>query len=469
MTPVVLVDVTLYARRVDILCADGVIAAIEPAHTLDIPEGAGVFEGDGMPVIPGLHDHHIHLLATAAAATSVRVGPPEVTSADQMAQALRSAADEVGPDGWLRAVGYHDSVAGDLDREVLDAMLSDHPVRVQHRSGALWVLNSAGVDALSPTPDIEGTWDDEARRTGRLWRADAWLREHLAPTTAPDLNDLGRRLAALGVTAVTDMTPITTHAELEALATAVAAMPQQVALTGGVELAAAEFPHNVERGPVKVLIADHALPPLDDLVGTVAAAHEAGRTVAVHCVTRTATVLALAALDEVGVHDGDRIEHGSLISPELADRIAKMGLRVVTQPNFIAERGDDYLRELEPADIADLYRCTSLMERAIPVAFGTDSPFGDPDPWAAISAAMFRRTRSGEPLGIRERLTAHEALALFLSPLDDPGGPPREVAVGVPADLVVTTRAIDDDRIGPPDADSVRLTMIAGRIAYRAG
>src|SRR6185437_13893930 len=104
--------------------------------------GEQVFDAAGQTVIPGLHDHHVHLRSAAAALTSVRVGPGEVRSRDALRAVLAQAA--VGDDGWIRAVGYHEPVAGPLDRAVLDEVSPNVPVRVQHRSGVLWTLNSAG-------------------------------------------------------------------------------------------------------------------------------------------------------------------------------------------------------------------------------------------------------------------------------------------------------------------------------------
>ncbi|HEX6568080.1 MAG TPA: hypothetical protein VF015_02915, partial [Acidimicrobiales bacterium] len=76
------------------------------------PGGARVVDGDGGALVPGLHDHHIHLLATAAARASVAVGPPVVRDHRGLAAALRRADRAGKPGGWLRAVGYHESVAG---------------------------------------------------------------------------------------------------------------------------------------------------------------------------------------------------------------------------------------------------------------------------------------------------------------------------------------------------------------------
>ena len=57
----------------------------------------------------------------------------------------RAGRCPVGADGWVRAVGYHEAVAGPLDRAALDEVSPPVPVRVQHRSGVLWTLNSAGL------------------------------------------------------------------------------------------------------------------------------------------------------------------------------------------------------------------------------------------------------------------------------------------------------------------------------------
>src|SRR5580692_12091019 len=110
-----------------------------------VQRGDIVVAGEGAALLPGLHDHHLHLLASAAAAVSVPCGPPDVTDAAGLAVQL-AAAEPV--DGWVRGVSYHESVAGDLDRVALDRLAPAVPTRVQHRSGAVWIVNSLGVDAL---------------------------------------------------------------------------------------------------------------------------------------------------------------------------------------------------------------------------------------------------------------------------------------------------------------------------------
>ncbi|MBN2622662.1 MAG: amidohydrolase family protein [Acidimicrobiales bacterium] len=432
---------------------------------------AAVIDGGGGALIPGLHDHHIHLLATAAAARSVVAGPPEVRDERALAAALRRADAALAPGAWIRAVGYHESVAGDIDRHDLDRLVPRRPVRVQHRSGARWVLNSVAVDSLGLDhqdhhADRSGIERDAAgRTTGRLHRADDWLRHLLPREDPPDLAALGRRLARFGVTAVTDTTPYTTFEDLAPLTDAVAsgALPQHVVVTGGPELAGSDPPAGLSWGPVKIVIDDGAYPSLDDLCDRFTAAHRHGRRVAVHCVTRVALVLALAAWDEAGSRPGDRIEHGAVIPDDQYDRIARHGLTVVTQPGFVAERGDDHLRDVDPDDRPHLYPCASLIDRGIAVAGSTDAPYTHLDPWRAVDAARTRTTATGATVGAREAVGARRALDLFLGSADAPGGPPRSVTAGSPADLCLLTVPLDDALRNPREV-RVAATVVDGRI-----
>ena len=96
----------------------------------------------------------------------------------------------------------------------------------------------------------------------------------------------------------------------------------------------------------------------------------------------------------------------------------------MTNPGFVHERGDRYLIEVDADDLPHLYPCRSLIEAGIPVGGSTDAPFGHPDPWRDVAAAIERRTAGGEPLGLREAVSPERALALFLTPPEAPGGTP---------------------------------------------
>jgi hypothetical protein len=53
-----------------------------------------------------------------------------------------------------------------------------------------------------------------------------------------------------------------------------------------------------------------------------------------------------------------------------------------------------------------------------------------------------------------ERLSPSAALAAYLAPADDPGGPPRRIVVGAPADLLLRTEG------------HIVATFIAGRRVF---
>ena len=425
----VMADVRLGARIEDI---GGGLAA-EPGET--------VFEAHGGTLIPGLHDHHVHVRAAAAALDSLIVGPPAVRTKDQLEQVLSNA--KPGADGWIRAVSYHESVAGRLDRNAIDAMVRDIPVRIQHRSGVLWMLNST---ALSRVGLVEHQ-DGRLRSAEHGWSDALQRREtHLA--------GLSRVFTAFGVTGVTDATPDLGADDMISL---------MVAHRRG------EFQPQLQfLAPGKKILQDDHL-DLDALAAWIAERHSAGRPVAVHCVTAAQLVVTIAALHSAGSHPLDRIEHAAVVPDDCLTDLAVLagrGLTVVTQPNFVAERGDHYLAEVPVTEHGQLWRVASLLKLNVPVALSTDLPFGDGDPWAAMRAAVHRTTPGGSVLNSGECVAAREALTMFLGWPDRPGRA-RAIATGQPGDLCVLSEP-PKTVLAELDSSMVAATIIGGEIAYVA-
>jgi predicted amidohydrolase YtcJ len=217
--------------------------------------------------------------------------------------------------------------------------------------------------------------------------------------------------------------------------------------------------------PGKRILHDDDL-DLEHLAGWIAERHRNGGPVAVHCVTAAQLLVMIAALREAGSHPRDRIEHAAVVPPDCLTDIADLGLAVVTQPNFVAERGDQYLDEVPAAEHDQLWRVASLLRAGVPVALSTDMPFGNADPWAAMRAAVHRTTRSGAVLGVDERVSARTALTMFLGRPDQPAQP-RTVKPGEPADLCVLS-VPPETALAELDAGMVAATIIGGEIAYVA-
>ncbi|OHT97694.1 amidohydrolase family protein [Mycobacterium syngnathidarum] len=420
-------------RRATLL--DGSVVDIRVGHIIEGLAAALPPEPDELvldaafgTVIPGLHDHHLHVYSAAAEQDSVRVGPAEVADEVALGTALTSAAP--GSDGWIRAVGYHEAVAGSLDRHALDRLGPDSPVRVQHRSGVLWTLNSPGLAALglADHPD------------GRLRSADTTWSQTLERRPAA-VAEFSARLAGYGVTGVTDATPGLHPAD------------RPTSLRQRVHYLA----------PGKRILHDDGL-DLDELTAWIAERHRAGEPVAVHCVTAAQLVVTIAALQAAGGHPADRIEHAAMVPQDCVADLVELGITVVTQPNFVAERGDQYRTDVPAAEQDQLWRLGTLLSAGVPVALSTDAPFGAADPWAVMRAAVHRRTPRGVVLNPAERISGRRALALFLGDAESPARP-RRIAPAEPGDLCLLAGS-PQQVIDALDAELVAATVIGGEVVF---
>lgn len=415
----------------DVFLADEIIAKI--GNNIS---GDNYFDARGGALIPGLHDHHIHLNATAAAMNSVRCGPPEVMDEAALIEAINQPRE-----GWLRGVGYHHSVAGEIDRAWLDANGPKHPIRIQHRSGRLWILNSLAMTELGITEPSNG----------RLLDSDFKLR---TKSQFPDLKPLINRLLSYGITGVTEVTPSNGIAEYENYMRA--AKPLRLTLMGRAELSSAQSQH------LKLHYHDHDLPALEALAEEIKQAHEAGRNIAAHCVTRAELVLTLAAIEMAGPVKGDRIEHAAIADDAVIDWMKTLGVIVVTQPNFITEREAAYVKDVPPQDHKNLWRLKAFADAGLNLAAGSDAPFGDPNPWTAMAAAVKR------PSGFdNEAITPEMALALYSKPAKDAGAEPRKIEIGAAADLCLLDRCWAETREHLSDV-KVQATWIEAKMVYQA-
>jgi predicted amidohydrolase YtcJ len=434
---------------VDLALVRGRIAAIGR----DLAASGEEFDCAGHTLLPGLHDHHLHILALAARRWSVDLSALRDPAA--VAEALARAPP--GPGGWLRATGYDERALPDLpDTALLDRWSPARPLRLQDRTGALWVLNSAALARLAHAELPPGAERDAAGQpTGRFWREDAWLSATL-PRHAPDLTALGAEFAALGLTALTDAGASNGPAEAATLAAAHLSgqLPQRLTLMGSEALPPGP---GYTRGPLKLLIDERDPPSSEALAARIATARAQHRAVAAHCVTELELALYLAALELAGgARPGDRIEHGGMIPAEAVPVIAKAGLTVVTNPAFLHDRGDRYAATIPAERQPDLYRVASLIAAGIPLLAGSDAPYASPDPWLSMRSARDRLSAGGQALAPAERIGARAALALHAA------GP---IEPGAPAELVLCTGTFADV-LADLSAERVRATIIGGRLAH---
>ena len=469
-----------------------------------------VIDCGGRAIVPGLDDAHCHPFTAARADAGVDCRPTATPDVAAVVNALRAAAATTPGDGWVRGYGYDDSPAGlgrHLRRDDLDAVSRRRPVRVEHRSGHACVLNAAGLRAAgigrdTPEPDGGGVIvrDAAGEPTGLLLEMSGWLRARAgtASKSAADdfralLRRFGQRLLAYGITAVTDAGPENGAARWPAWVDAIraGAFPLRVTMMAGAgrlaEMRAAGLAYGdtacggmLRLGHAKIMLTASAgvLHPhpaaLAELVG---AAHRAGYPVAIHAVERDAIVAAaLALLDApplaaaagpvAGLHARDRrardrIEHCAECPPDVAELVRQSGAQAVLNPGFLHYDGEHYRATVPPELLPHLYPAGALAAMGIPLSFGSDAPVIEPNPWAALAAAVTRRPAGGASLGGLAMPSVAAALRIHA------GG--RCIAAGQPADLAVVEP--NPLAVAPADLPATRaaVTVVGGQVVWRDG
>lgn len=456
-----------------------------------------VIDCGGRTVIPGLVDDHCHIFATAARGTQVDCRHSAAANVAAVIAALRAALSSGGGE-WVRGYGYDDSPAGlgrHLNRRDLDAVSRTRPVRVDHRSGHAVVLNSAGLAAMgigagsADPPGGVSVRDAAGHPDGLLLEPAAWVwptrpaAADAGPNYPDGLSKLGRRLLRYGITAVTDAGAGNGIAKWRALDAAArdGALPLRITMMAGwnqiPELQAAGLAYGdtagggmLTLGHAKIMLtaSGGALrPDPERLAEMVRQAHNAGYPAAIHAVEQDAVVAAALAIMDAGRNDGtisqsnapqagfrDRIEHCAECPPEVAELVRQSGAQVVGNPAFLHYDGERYARTVESALLPHLHPMGALYAMGVPVAFGSDAPVVEPNPWAGMAAAATRKSADGIALGGAAMPSVRVALGRHA------GG--RRIGVGQPADLAVVALPTVDEL----PAARAALTIVNGCLAW---
>lgn len=479
------------------------VGTIEALAALRGPD-TEVVDAEGGVVVAAFHDAHLHLLSYARFRS--RVDCRGLCTIEAIKTAIAERARSVRPGTWVRAVGFDDAI---LDgrrqpgRQDLDAAAPYHPVRLQHRTLHMDVLNTRALREL-------GLLDSSAREverdpktgeaTGRLYHAAELLRSRM-PRIGTDRpgarsEDLGADVRAaclellrLGITTVQDATFTNGPSEWELFRRLRSRGDLQVRLVmlqGARTWQALRRVHSIGGahgaflGPVKIMLEETRSDPID-VQAAVAEARRAGLAVAFHAVSEAEVVMALTAMMAApmrahaprvppSARGPDRIEHGAVIPDALLPDLQATGAMVVGQPGLVHERGDLYLGEYPPEARGWLHRARSLVAAGVDYAVGSDAPVCEPSPALSIYAARRRATAKGQLLGRREALGPIAALAAHAL------GPARAVGLdhdlgrirpGACADVVVIDPEVVEAQAIPTAQAWAWMTIMNGRVVWR--
>jgi predicted amidohydrolase YtcJ len=154
----------------------------------------------------------------------------------------------------------------------------------------------------------------------------------------------------------------------------------------------------------------------DELDKLILSIHEAGLQVAVHAngdreIDMVVTAFERALARRPRADHRHRIEHCSVTTPELRERMRRAGLVAVLH-SYFWEHGDK-MEAYGQARWDWLMAARSMLDLGIPVAGHSDSPVSTADPLLRIQDMITRTSAEGKVYGVKQCLTAAQALRVW--------------------------------------------------------
>ena len=460
-------------------------------------------DAQGMTVIPGLNDAHMHYLHAAMRETSVDLvgarSPAEVVSR------LRDGLSRHGG-GWLIGEGWNQETFETprlVTREDLDAVSVDVPIIASRACGHVIAVNSramamAGVDVadgifredeqaaicrLLPVPDTQSLLRMMCGAQGRLYA------QGITSVQSDDLGSIPPFQRESFLTALLDAT------ETGALKVRYA----QQALVDDVEDMRAFLQaglHTVRGSRFRVahmkILADGSLgartawmrSPYADAPDTTgfgiyddammqamvreAAAHD--MPVAIHVIGDAATQQALDAIEREGRGLRHALVHAQIMDAEQAIRCGRMGLCILAQPIFLDADAPIVHARVGDALAGSSYRWRTIMGAGAHVAFSTDYPVEPFDTMPNLYCAVTRTSPNQnkpylpeEAFQLEEALYAYSAAGAYISGEEDKKG---QIKRGQQADFVILNQKLDEKTPVQLLETGVAQTYIGGELVY---
>jgi predicted amidohydrolase YtcJ len=486
----------------------------------------------GRLVLPGLCDAHIHFLGYSFRLIELALHTTTSKAAALQLIAARAAALPEG--AWLNGGGWNESRWGETEFPTaadLDPVTGDHPTLLTRSDGHGAVANSAalrlaGIDANTPNPP-GGVIDrsSDGAPTGFLRELAIELVARHIPQPTGDEIDAALRggiqaLNKLGITAVhaqrmkdsndgmqewPGLLRLRENGDLKLrVACNIAAhhLPQLETLG----LRAGFGDQFVRMGHVKVftdgslgsrtawLLAPFAklhgdeadntgvnVTPPAQMAAEFRHAAALGFPISVHAIGDRANRVVLDIFEELAQTAPPppiphRIEHVQIIDPADLPRLARLGITASVQPIHATD-------DMDTADLflgargAHMYNFRSLFASGARVAFGSDAPVADPNPFLGFHAALTRQRperMDRAPWYGDERITLAQTIFAYTLGAAQAAGWDKLIGTlnpGKMADLIVLDRdifALEAQGIkGREIADTqVDMTLFGGEVVY---
>ena len=439
-----------------LLVEDGRILALGEQALAEGAGAAAVVELPGALVMPGLHDAHIHTAWLSRDLSSVDLR--EASSLEETLERVRAHAQTLPEGEWLHSGRWNHNrwaVPVQPDRHALDTVSGDRVAALASVDGhTIWAnslaLQRAGITRGTPDPvGGEIVRDASGEPTGILRESAQELLSVIPREEAPLRPWLERcqdRLLSVGLTSITDIDGEDARAAYVSMHTDGALRLRVTKCTRDpdLELAISEGRRSGQGddvfrvGPVKFFsdgaLGSHtahmtepfighegcgiAAMPYEVLLERTLLACRSGLDVVTHAIGDEANRLVLNTFEAVRAEGLDvllRVEHAQHVLPVDIPRFRALDVVASMQPSHCTadlELADEIIG---PRRLAS-YAWRSFLDAGVRLAFGSDAPVEDPNPFHGLHAAVTRQRADGHPAGgwrPDERVTLSEAVHAY--------------------------------------------------------
>lgn len=483
-----------------------------------------VIDLQGRSLLPGFIDSHIHLTIYGTNLLGVSCIEPHVKSLEDIFVELRKKAQETPNGEWVRAWGFNEQKLAEgryPTKEELDDISTEHPIVVIRTCNHTSIVNSKALEVANigkDAPDPEGgiiERDQDGRLTGKMIEnAHMQVFEYASYTDAEIRKGIqlaSEEFIKAGITSIHDAGAYGDGAEsIRIMQQAIKANEVKVrvyAMIGSLTNSHEFVKKMVNAGPITGLgderfkigpaklftdgssvgptiatregyshdLGDHGITyySQEDLNRILGEAHEKGFQLTAHAQGDRAIEMLLDCYENaLENHPRDdhrhRIEHAGISSPDLVQRMKKLGVIVTPNPVFMYVNGDKYL-EYYGDRVEVMYPARDFIDQGIVAAFGSDAPVTFLDPLLGIHAAVNRKSSGGQPVGECQAVSVTEAIkaytwngayASFEEKLKG------SIEPGKLADLVVLDSSILNQEKTKLKEMKVEMTIIDGQIVH---
>ena len=486
------------------------------------PENLDVrYDMRGRTIIPGLIDAHGHLMGLGY--NAIQLDLSDTTSLEQaMARLAQYSADNPTL-RWVIGRGWNQESWG-LDRfptaADLDAAVPNRPVWLVRVDGHAGVANSvalsaAGITASAQAPSGGRIGRDGNQPNGVFVDAAMALVANAIPTPEPTIRDMALReaqslLLSYGVTTMHDMG--TSADDWSTVRRAgdrglldVRVISYANSLETLLDIAGDGMTPWLYDGHLRMvglkIYGDGALgsrgallnAPYTDapgetglaLIDSIGLRNRLSRLsldrfqAAIHAIGDGANRDALGAIEELAARYTDdrrwRIEHAQIVDPTDLARFGRHGIIASMQP--VHQTSDRLMAEarLGPDRLIGAYAWNTMLRNGSRLAFGSDFPVENPNPFPGLAVAISRQDAGGEPAGgwqAHERISLQQAFAAFTTNAAFAGFAEDEIGrlgEGLYADFLILDRDIFDATPQQIRETQVAETWVGGRRTWVRG